>query len=290
MQLQKIKHGTSSKKATEALEKDGAVIVEGALNSSQLEALEEEISLRLAQTPNCEGLFHGYETKRIGGMIGKSEMCQQMALDRTVLDIMDHFLLPNCARYQINLTQLISIGPGEQRQITHADDPLFPFDNTYEIMINVMWAIDDFTKENGGTHLAPGSHNWPRDRMATEDEMIQAEMPKGSYVVWLGSLRHGGGANDTGEPRRGIVMSYCLGWLRQSENQYLAIPVETVRSFPERLQELVGYRVHEPNLGMVDGEDPLQWIRGGVKPEFPAFKDHLPEDMNDQLKKYYEGA
>lgn len=289
MQLQRIKHGTPSGKMIEALEEDGAVIVEDALDSGQLDLLEREISQRLAQTPNCEGRFHGYATKRIGGMIGKSEVCRQMALDRTVLDIMDHFLLPNCARYQINLTQLIAIGPGEQRQITHADDPLFPFDNPFEIMINVMWAVDDFTKENGGTHLAPGSHKWPRDRQPEDDEIVQAEMPKGSYVVWLGSLRHGGGANDTGTWRRGIVMSYCLGWLRQSENQYLAIPVETVRTFPERLQELVGYRVHEPNLGMVDGEDPLHWIRDGVKPEFPAFKDHLPEEMNDLLRQYYEG-
>ena len=290
MQLQRIKHGTPSRKAIEALEKDGAVIVEGALGGSQLDLLEKEISQRLASTPNCEGMFHGYETKRVGGMIGKSEVCQQMALDPTVLDIMDPFLFPNCARYQINLTQLIAIGPGEQRQITHADDPLFPFDNPYEIMINVMWAVDDFTKENGGTHLAPGSHKWPRDRQPEDDEVIQAEMPKGSYVVWLGSLRHGGGANDTEQWRRGIVMSYCLGWLRQSENQYLAIPVETVRTFPERLQELVGYRVHEPNLGMVDGEDPLRWIRDGEKQEFPAFKDHLPEEMNDLLRQYYEGG
>ena len=85
-------------------------------------------------------------------------------------------------------------------------------------------------------------------------------------------------------------VSYCLGWLRQSENQYLAIPLETVRTFPEPLQALVGYKVHEPNLGMVEGQDPTHWIRGEMTQEFPAFKDHLPDEMNALLRQYYEGS
>ena len=287
MQIQRFKHNTDSKKIIAAIEKDGAVIVEAALMGSDLDLLDKETAQLLDQVDKCQGIFHGFQTKRVGGLIAKSRIAQKMAMDPIVLDVMDHFLLPNCSNYQINLTQLISIGPEEKQQILHPDEGLFPYDHSreHQSMINVMWAVDDFTKENGATRVVPGSHVWDRSRSALPEEITQAEMSKGSYLIYLGSTVHGGGANHTKEYRRGIVMSYCLGWLRQAENQYLAVPIAVAKTLPERLQRLLGYFVHKPNLGAVDGYDPIWLLQG--KSERTSFKDFMTKEAQTLLDKHY---
>ncbi len=289
MPLQTLSYETNPASVIAALEGDGAVIVQNALPKDRLERLNDDITPLLATTENCQGIFHGFQTKRVGGMIGKSLVCQDMALDPIALAVMDHFLQPHCDCYQINLSQLIAIGPNERQQIIHADDPMFPHHFPFEIMINVMWTLDDFTNENGATHIAPGSHHWPRDRQPTDHEIIQAQAPKGSFLIWLGSVRHGGGANNTQTPRRGIVISYSLGWLRQSENQYLALPLETVAAFPEPLQKLAGFTVHKPNLGMLNGQDPLSLFRPSDQPRSSGFRDFMPDHIQDLLNQYYGG-
>ena len=280
---------TPSALVIRALEQEGAVVLKDVLSPDLLSSLDREVDTLLGQTETCEGIFHGFRTKRVGGMIGKSKLCQQMAIDPTILAVMDHFLLPHCDNYQINLTQLIAIGQGEAQQIIHADDPLFPFENAYEIMINVMWMVDDFTIANGATHIAPGSHLWPRDRQPEESEILQGEGSKGSCLIWLGSVRHGGGANKTHKWRRGIVISYCLGWLRQSENQYLAIPLEVAKTFPEPLQKLAGYTVHKPNLGLVNGLDPIYMLQDNQPGKLPGFQDHMTAHIKDLLEQHYGG-
>lgn len=122
--------------------------------------------------------------------------------------------------------------------------------------------------------------------MALPEEVTQAEMAKGSYLIYLGSTVHGGGANQTGEYRRGVVMSYCLGWLRQAENQYLAVPVEIARTLPERLQRLLGYFVHKPNLGAVNGSDPILLLQGIS--EKTSFKDYMTEEAQALLDMHYK--
>ena len=122
-----------------------------------------------------------------------------------------------------------------------------------------------------------------------EEEVLQAEGTKGSCIIWLGSVRHAGGANKTRQWRRGIVISYCLGWLRQSENQYLALPLETVKTFPEQLQKLAGYTVHKPNLGLVNGLDPIYLLADKSLSKLPGFKDHMPEHIKELLAQHYSG-
>lgn len=288
MEIQKFKHDADPKKVIAAIVKDGAVIVEGALSREDIALLDNETNYLLDRVDNCQGIFHGYQTKRVGGLVAKSKVAQKMAVDPIVMDVMDHFLLPNCSEYQINLTQLISIGPNEKQQILHPDEGLFPYDHTrdHQSMINVMWAVDDFTTENGATRVAPGSHVWDRDRSALPEEVIQAEMPRGSYLIYLGSTVHGGGTNQTDKYRRGIVMSYCLGWLRQAENQYLAVPIEVARALPERLQQLLGYFVHKPNLGAVDGQDPIYLLKGNAD-EKVSFRDFMTKEAQELLDMHY---
>jgi ectoine hydroxylase-related dioxygenase (phytanoyl-CoA dioxygenase family) len=131
----------------------------------------------------------------------------------------------------------------------------------------------------------PGSHKWPLDRQAQPHEEVQGVMKRGSVLIWLGSLQHGGGANRTGKPRTGIVHSYSLGWLRQAEPQYLAVPYEIARTLPERLQRVLGYFVHEPNLGSLEGQDPIGLLTGELAIN-GHFREFLPEEVRPLLAEH----
>jgi ectoine hydroxylase-related dioxygenase (phytanoyl-CoA dioxygenase family) len=132
-----------------------------------------------------------------------------------------------------------------------------------------MTALVDFTQELGATRVVPGSHRWPYEREAQPEEVAVAEMPAGSSVIYLGSTIHGAGANQTDRERRGLHLSYVVGWLRTEENNYLATPPEIAKTLPRRAQELIGYSVHDAirsaggYLGMLDLRDPVDLLEEG---------------------------
>lgn len=299
-QIQTVNATTEYSKIVEIIKRDGCIVIEGLLSGDETDELQKEMSQRFEALLDCQGDFYGHETKRMGALFSKSKTFQKMAILTPIIDVLDSFLLDWCSDYQVNLTQAISIGPHEVKQIMHQDDPMFPFSHPeHEAMINCMWAIDDFTEENGATVLVPGSHLWPRTQSlnlsmeSLPPEMISyGVMKKGSVLIYLGSLFHSGGANKTKDRRCGAVISYCLGWLRQAENSYLAYTSDEVRTMPERLKRLLGYFVHEPNLGSVDGIDPYQYAledkRHGDFDEFvPNFvKPLLKEHREKQIQKH----
>jgi len=259
------------------LESDGCVVIDRLFGAPELTVLRAELDPHLRATPKCHGDFFGTETTRVSGLIAKSTVVQGLAIHPLVLGLMTDLLAPGCDTIQLNLTQAIRIGPGEPAQILHTDDAMFPYVAPgIEAMVNCMFAVDEFTAENGATLVVPGSHRWSRDRRPEPHEIMTAEMPEGSVLLYRGSLLHGGGANTSTAPRTGLVVSYCLGWLRQAENQYLAVPRSTAVTLPEPLQRLIGYCVHKPNLGAVEGQDPIRLLRGESLSGKP-FEEFLPD-------------
>jgi ectoine hydroxylase-related dioxygenase (phytanoyl-CoA dioxygenase family) len=244
-----------------AIDEYGYVILENALGQADVEKLKEELEPAFERRPVCQAHFFGFNTTRIEALFAKSRITRQMAVQPAVLSVVNHILGPNCDTFQINLTQGIRIHPGEKAQIIHPDSALFPISHKpFEFQVNTIWAYNTFHKENGATMLVPGSHKWPEGRTPRQDEITYAEMDPGSVLIYAASLLHGGGANVTKQARTGIVISYCLGWLRQSENQYLSYPPEIARAFDVQLQRLIGYNVHKPNLGWVHGHDPIDLL------------------------------
>lgn len=285
-ELRTVKASTEQAVINDILERDGCVVIEGVLNALQVQALAAELAPHFDEAPDCAGDFYGYATKRVSGLVAKSPSCQAMVIHPAILSVMDHFLLKGCRGYHLNLTQAIRIGPGEPQQVIHRDDLMFNFTHPeFEAMINTMWAVDDFTADNGATHVVPGSHKWPLDRQAQPHEEVQGVMKPGSVLIWLGSLQHGGGANRTDKPRTGIVHSYSLGWLRQAEPQYLAVPYDIARELPECLQRVLGYFVHEPNLGSVEGQDPIGLLTGDLAVN-GHFREFLPEEVRPLLAEH----
>ncbi len=278
----------------EIIKRDGCIVIEGLLDNKETIEIQEFMHNLFDKTRNCNGNFYGHSTKRLGNLFSRHKTFQKMAVLNPIIEVMDHFLLGSCSDYQINLTQSISIGPGELKQIMHQDDPMFPFmHENSEVMLNCMWAIDDFTEDNGATVLVPGSHLWPRTKDINlnfenlRPEMItKGVMKKGSVLIYLGSLYHCGGANHTDQRRCGAVISYSLGWLRQAENSYLAYTADEVNQMPERLKRLLGYFVHEPNLGSVNGINPYDFALLGKKEK--EFTEFIPKIFEPALENYVQ--
>jgi ectoine hydroxylase-related dioxygenase (phytanoyl-CoA dioxygenase family) len=184
-----------------------------------------------------------------------------------VLGALDRVLGDHATSYQLHLTQVIEIGSGEPAQYVHRDQwafDFFPFPQGFEVECHTMWAMSEFTEENGATRIVPGSHRYEDKLRLSPDDTMPAEMPKGSVLLYVGSLYHGGGANKSTAPRRGINVGYTLSWLRQEENQYLACPPDVARELPEDIARLAGYRRGAYALGYYgDLHDPIDALRGG---------------------------
>ena len=165
-----------------------------------------------------------FKTTRTGAVMARSPAAGKLALNQTVRAVADRVLLANCDRYHIHVTQVIRIMPGQPAQPIHRDRWLWgTWLKGMEPQLNTIWALSDFTRENGATQVVPGSTDWPDDRVATAQEIGYAEMSAGSVVLYTGSTFHGGGANVSNGDRVGLNISYSLGWLRQEENQYLSV-------------------------------------------------------------------
>ena len=241
----------------------GYAIVTGMLPADGLERLRGELQPHLDAAEGGHEAFMGAKTKRIGSLLARSTMSREMALDPLLLDLVARVLGPYCANFQLNYTGLMYLMPGEKAQPLHRDAALYPFQNPAPPTIcATMFAVSDFTRENGATWLVPGSHLWDDGRTPQAEEVIQAEMPAGSMLIYNGSVYHAGGANQSNGARFGCAIQYSLGWLRQEENQYMAVPPELARTFPRRLQELMGYDMATVNLGMVDHKHPNDVLNG----------------------------
>lgn len=249
----------------EELLRNGCVVVRDVLGQEGRDAIKRDLAPYLATAPTeVPGVdFYPGNTRRVTGIIAKSPGYRALVTHPLMLGVNDLVLKPNCSHYQVCTTAVLDVGPGATTQVLHHEEdlyPNFPFPRPV-LVVATMWAIEDFTKANGGTRLVPGSHRWEKGRVAREDEVVAAEMPAGSVLFWLGWTLHGAGPNHSDRRRFGAFLSYNLGWLRQEENQYLALPPEVARMLPRDLQKLVGYQIHDPGLGFVGGLDPIKLLR-----------------------------
>ena len=238
----------------EALDRDGYAVVQGVLSREEAAAKRAELTRILQETPTGRNDFEGFKTQRIYALFAKTRAFDGPATHPLVLGVLDRVLGQS---YQLSAPVGIQIGPGEKAQVLHTDNGIYPLPRGgKEIVLNTMWALDDFTEANGATRVVPGSHKWLDQRPDASTPTICAEMPAGSVLFFTGSVFHGGGANQTEKPRLGTILEYVAGWLRQQENHVLAVPRDVMKTLDPRLQELLGYNIHPPFMGYVDGRHP----------------------------------
>jgi ectoine hydroxylase-related dioxygenase (phytanoyl-CoA dioxygenase family) len=233
---------------------DGYVVVTGMMAPQSARDAHADLDRLLRTTRTGRNAFEGYSTQRIYALFAKTRAFDAAATDPLLLAVLDQVL----GHYQLSAPVGICIGPGEAAQALHRDDSVYPVPEPHPpLVVNTMWPLDEFTPENGATMFIPGSHRWePGRRPTPNDPLATAQLLPGSALFYLGSLWHGGGANQTSRPRLGVILEYAAGWLRPQENHCLAVPRAVVRGLPQRLQELLGYDVYPPFVGYVDGRHP----------------------------------
>lgn len=287
MKIEHLSADAPPKTMADLLRRDGAVIVDDVLSRPEADALERELKPFIDNTAFGPDDFSGHRTKRTGGLVARSPKCREIVMHPAILAAAGD-LLSHATSFQLHLTQVIAIGPGEPAQMIHRDQwafDFFPFPKGYEVQFNTIWALTDFTEENGATRVIPGSNHLEDRLKFQEADTIPAEMRRGSVLLYNGSVYHGGGANRSQKTRIGVNITYNLSWLRQEENQYLAVPFEIAKTLPVDLLKLIGYRRGAYALGYVDDlRDPLDVIRPDLKTA-KALGDDLKAAQDKLLEK-----
>lgn len=241
----------------ESVDRDGYVVVEGLVDASTLEAIKEDVRARFVYEGGRNN-FEGFRTQRLYRVLEKTFVCNALVEHPLVLALLDRVLMPN---YLLSQLQVIDILGGEAQQPLHFDDAFYPFARPRPALgAATIFAIDDFTEHNGATVVVPGSHRWGDRLPAEADTAIPAVMPAGSMLFFLGTTWHGGGANHTDAPRLCVTAQYCQPYLRTQENYSLGLSRARAAQLGEHMQRMLGYSIHPPFVGMVDGKHPKRLL------------------------------
>ena len=272
---------TSVAEILNVLDDDAAVIIENVISKDTVETLKSELVPYLSKEVFGRDEFTGLSTKRVGALIARSNTCRDLALNPLVINVAKQYLEPFADGYQLHFTSAVSIGPSETKQVLHRDRGIWGgyLPRKIEPLMSTIWAVTEFTRDNGATQIVPGSHKWEKEREPDDTEIAYAEMNPGSVLLYTGTVLHGGGANKTAsEIRTGVFLHYALNWLRQEENQYLSCPPEIAKELSPELRSLIGYAKGGYVLGFYS--DPYD--------EEAKFESVSPENMFNNAKDEFD--
>ena len=281
MAIQHFEKSSDTADVSQALRRDGAVIVDNVADHDLIDQVVTELRPRLdADKPQDASVFDGNKTLRASEGLLKHVPSSAALVDHDiVIDVANDILLPHCASYMIGSLTAIEIYPGESAQALHRDDSLYPIENAgMELLIGVMWALNDFTEEVGATRVVPRSHRFLRSwHLPDVSNWESAVMSKGSVLFYMGSTWHGGGANNGDRERLGLINTYSLGWLRSESNLFIDHPPEVVENFSPRLRALMGYSSYgsgDDLIGYTNGECPA-WVEKPPVAEWNAERGQI---------------
>lgn len=240
----------------ETVQKNGYVVIENLLNASELELIRTSAAPLLNKSGRNN--FEGVKTQRVYNVLEQTRAIDSLAVHPRITGLLSRLFQPN---YLLSQAQIINILPGEAAQPLHFDDGFYPVPRPRKPFgAATVWAIDEFTEENGATVLIPESHLYGQEIITDHSKTIPAAMPTGSVVFFLGTTWHGGGSNQSSAPRLAATCQYCEPWLRPQENFFLELSQETLAATPEQLLSMVGYSIHPPFMGMVNGMHPKRTL------------------------------
>lgn len=238
-----------------AVLRDGFVVLPNLLTSHELDSIRESVAPLLDR--RGRNGFEGHSTQRVYSVLNKTASCDRIADHPRVLALLDRLFMPN---YLLSMLQVINIRPGETAQMLHTDDGFYPVPRPRAALgAATIWAIDDFTADNGATEIVPGSHVWG-DEFPDGSDREPVVMSAGSCVFFLGTLWHGGGSNRSAGSRLAVTAQYCEPWLRPQEAFTLSTSRDTVRRVSEDIRRMLGYSIHPPFVGQVDGMHPKRLL------------------------------
>ena len=245
------------------LDEAGVLVVHDMMTADQRAAVRAELAEHMAAASVDDDKpddFYPGITRRMVAIPHRSPTMRELMMHPTVSALGDRHLLGNAKQWQLNVSAALEVGPGARDQVLHREEDLYPYFPVPRpnLILASMWAITDFTADNGGTMIVPGSHRWSADRAAEPSEIVRAEMPAGSVLFWLGGTLHGAGANVTDDDwRYGVIYTFNLGWLRTEENHHVSYPLAEALALPDEMRERLGF-------GMAYGDGGLGFYDPGV--------------------------
>ena len=288
--LNRLPNTATADEVSVSLKEHGYVIIDELVPAAVMDRLAEEMAPHIASTPYGEDKFLGFSTQRTGAMIARSPTARDLVMNPLVLGVAERHL-HKASTFQLHLTQVITVHSGSPEQVLHQDQlawDFFPFPDDYEVQCNTLWAMTDYTAENGATRIVPNSQYVGVNKKFPPEAGIPAEMKKGSVLLYTGKVYHGAGANRTDFPRQAINITYAVGWVRQEENQYLATPFEIAKTLSDDLLRLMGYQCGCFAMGYVrDFEDPLAYLKGSTERHSAGF-NVLSKTANETSSEYLQ--
>ncbi|KAK5064821.1 hypothetical protein LTR84_000655 [Exophiala bonariae] len=275
----------------EAVEKDGCVIVTDFTDRTTVEQADKEVRPWLEKESDgaVVGALQG-QTRTVTRLIGRSETVREKFFaDPLYQDLCEHFLALETTHYYgdkpltttshplLSIAITFDIPPGTPAQGLHRDDKNHhvrhnqaeSYEKGRDVLLGLFVPGCNTTKANGATRVVPGSHLWgdkaPDFGSDGNHGVLDAEMEVGEAFIMLGSLYHGGGNYEKalGTAKEGIresrtvhAMFSCTGVSRQEEISFLSYPIEDVKKYSPIVQERLGWKQSEPNLGWVDLKSP----------------------------------
>jgi len=268
--------GRSFSSWREEFDRRGYLIFERVLAPDRVGEIRAALAPYLARNLKGRNDFEGERTNRVYALMAKSPVFAELAIHPLALAFAEAELGETCL---LSALLAINLHPGETVQPWHFDDSVAKIPRPRPALgISAFWAIDDTTEQNGATEIISGSHLWddqifdgaalPADftgkgadyHTGDRPDAIKLVMPSGSLAITKGTLWHRGGANRSDRSRLIITPQYCAGWVRQLENMALAVPADVAEQLPERARELIGYSIHPPFMGYVDGMHPKRLL------------------------------
>jgi len=285
LQASPLLQGRSFEDWRDEFDRRGFLIFERVLPADKIAEIRAALAPHLGRDLKGRNDFEGLNTNRVYALLAKSSVFAELVIHPLVLGFVEAELGPSCL---LSAFLAINLHPGETVQPWHTDDGGARLPRPRPALgVSTFWAIDDTTETNGSTEVIPGSHLWDERRIdgATTPasfnarsaldqdqdpgfraDAVKLAMPSGSLAIAKGTLWHRGGSNRSASPRLIITPQYCAGWVRQLENMCLAVPREAAENLPERARELIGYSIHPPFMGYVDGVHPKRLLRGKAMP------------------------
>lgn len=247
--------------ALDQIRSEGYTVLSDAASPGQVRRIRDEMEPIFETAPFGRNDFEGFRSQRIYALLAKAPSTADLITNGRLTSLLEQLLHPN---YLLSAHIAINVHPGETAQLFHADDGYCAMARPRQHLgVSAVWALDDFTQDNGATEVIPGSHLWGDQRPDPDDPRTRAiEMKAGSVVVFLGSTYHRGGANTSDTVRLGITPQFCEPWIRQIETMTLAVPPATAGRFSPRVQTMLGYGIYPPFIGYVDGCDPGRLLDG----------------------------
>ena len=259
--LQSVPSSASVEEILAVVARDGGVIIKNLLTRDQIDRFNAEIepaiqALRPGSTHENEIVqaFHGTNTKRLTNLVTLSPTFRNEIIDLDLAHALcDAVFLEESGTYWMTTAQVIEIGPGNDAQMLHRDlENYYPFigmgKDGPEVTVNFLIAFTDFTEENGGTRVIPGSNHWDdfEDR-GTPEGTVPAIMQAGDALFFSGKTVHGGGANKTtNEYRRAVSFAVNPGFLTGEEAYPFLVDLDVAKALSPRVQRLIGFRSQYP--------------------------------------------